>query len=77
MFDNVSIIPTDFNHIPGGANLLYMDGHVKFVKYPSYLTYPLSRAWVNLHATDWEAFDEDAVSNGCEQEVTTSPRIAQ
>jgi prepilin-type processing-associated H-X9-DG protein len=24
-----------FNHIPGGANVLYMDGHVKFVVYPS------------------------------------------
>jgi len=24
-----------FAHIPGGANTLYMDGHVSFVKYPS------------------------------------------
>ncbi len=24
-----------FNHIPGGANVLYMDGHVKFMRYPS------------------------------------------
>jgi prepilin-type N-terminal cleavage/methylation domain-containing protein/prepilin-type processing-associated H-X9-DG protein len=23
-----------FNHIPGGCNVLYMDGHVEFVKYP-------------------------------------------
>ncbi len=23
-----------FNHLPGGANVLYMDGHVEFVKYP-------------------------------------------
>lgn len=23
----------EFNHIPGGANILYMDGHVEFVKY--------------------------------------------
>jgi len=23
-----------FNHIPGGSNILYMDGHVEFVKYP-------------------------------------------
>ena len=22
-----------FNHVPGGANVLYMDGHVKFLKY--------------------------------------------
>ena len=23
-----------FNHVPGGSNVLYMDGHVEFVKYP-------------------------------------------
>lgn len=25
----------EFNHIPGGANLLFMDGHVEFVKFPA------------------------------------------
>ena len=25
----------DFNHIPGGANILFMDGHVEFSKYPA------------------------------------------
>ncbi len=29
-----------FNHIPGGANVLYMDGHVAFQKYPS--TFPVT-----------------------------------
>lgn len=24
----------NFSHIPGGANILYMDGHVEFVKFP-------------------------------------------
>ncbi len=24
-----------FNHLPGGCNILYMDGHVEFVKYPT------------------------------------------
>lgn len=28
-----------FNHIPGGSNILYMDGHVSFMKYPG--EYPL------------------------------------
>ncbi len=23
-----------FNHVPGGSNILYMDGHVEFIKYP-------------------------------------------
>ena len=26
--------PTQFNHLPGGSNVLYMDGHVEFIKYP-------------------------------------------
>jgi prepilin-type processing-associated H-X9-DG protein len=24
-----------FNHVPGGSNILYMDGHVEFVRYPA------------------------------------------
>ncbi len=31
-----------FNHLPGGNNVLYMDGHVEFIKYPS--KYPASKA---------------------------------
>lgn len=27
-----------YNHVPSGANILYMDGHVQFVKYPAPLT---------------------------------------
>ena len=33
MFDIVSDQPKGFNHVPGGCNVLYMDGHVDFVKY--------------------------------------------
>jgi prepilin-type N-terminal cleavage/methylation domain-containing protein/prepilin-type processing-associated H-X9-DG protein len=33
MHDAVSEEPTHFNHIPGGANVLYMDGHVAFVRW--------------------------------------------
>ncbi len=25
---------TNFNHVPGGCNVLYMDGHVEFVRFP-------------------------------------------
>lgn len=24
----------EFNHQPGGSNVVYLDGHVEFVKYP-------------------------------------------
>lgn len=27
--------PGRFNHLPGGCNVLYMDGHVEFVNYPA------------------------------------------
>lgn len=33
----------NFNHVPGGANVLYMDGHAGFVAYPT--RYPVT-AWV-------------------------------
>jgi prepilin-type N-terminal cleavage/methylation domain-containing protein/prepilin-type processing-associated H-X9-DG protein len=35
MFDLLSANPADFNHVPGGANVLYMDGHVDFLRYPN------------------------------------------
>jgi len=35
MWDSTSTKAKDYNHVPGGANVLYMDGHVEFVKYPS------------------------------------------
>ena len=33
MFDGVATNPQAFNHIPGGSNVLYMDGHVEFIRY--------------------------------------------
>jgi prepilin-type N-terminal cleavage/methylation domain-containing protein/prepilin-type processing-associated H-X9-DG protein len=33
MFDLVSTLPSAYNHLPGGSNVLYMDGHVEFKKY--------------------------------------------
>ena len=35
MWDHISTLTKDFAHVPGGGNVLYMDGHVEFVKYPS------------------------------------------
>ncbi|MBN2307815.1 MAG: DUF1559 domain-containing protein [Candidatus Hydrogenedentes bacterium] len=35
MWDEISVAVPDFNHVPGGANVLYMDGHVRFVSWPS------------------------------------------
>ncbi|HQM47572.1 MAG TPA: DUF1559 domain-containing protein [Candidatus Hydrogenedentes bacterium] len=35
MWDTIATVTWNFNHIPGGSNVLYMDGHVEFVRYPS------------------------------------------
>ena len=35
MFDVMNLRAADFNHVPGGANVLFMDGHVEFIAYPS------------------------------------------
>jgi prepilin-type N-terminal cleavage/methylation domain-containing protein/prepilin-type processing-associated H-X9-DG protein len=34
MFDVLSTETDNYNHVPGGSNVLYMDGHVTFIRYP-------------------------------------------
>ena len=43
MFDLVSSTVQEFNHIPGGGNVLFMDGHVEFLRFPS--DFPVTRAF--------------------------------
>jgi prepilin-type N-terminal cleavage/methylation domain-containing protein/prepilin-type processing-associated H-X9-DG protein len=33
-WDALSVDPRGFNHVPGGANVLFMDGHVAFDRWP-------------------------------------------
>lgn len=33
-WDHISTATADFAHVPGGGNILYLDGHVEFVRYP-------------------------------------------
>ncbi len=33
MLDHVSVEVEGFNHIPGGSNVLFLDGHVEFIRY--------------------------------------------
>jgi prepilin-type N-terminal cleavage/methylation domain-containing protein/prepilin-type processing-associated H-X9-DG protein len=37
MWDEIAVYggATTFNHVPGGGNVLYMDGHVEWLKWPS------------------------------------------
>jgi len=32
-----------YNHVPGGGNVLYMDGHGAFIKYPG--GFPICPTW--------------------------------
>lgn len=36
----------DYNHVPGGANVLFLDGHVAFVRYPG--DFPVSEGFASL-----------------------------
>ena len=36
----------DFNHTPSGSNVLYMDGHVEFIKYPG--EFPICKCLVAM-----------------------------
>ena len=47
MWDDFNPLSPEFmNHIPGGCNVLYMDGHVGFEKYPG--TSPVSKAFGSI-----------------------------
>ncbi len=48
MWDETAVYgkPTTFNHVPGGGNVLYMDGHVEFLKWPS--VFPLDKLGMYL-----------------------------
>jgi prepilin-type processing-associated H-X9-DG protein len=37
------------NHVPGGCNMLHMDGHSEFLKYPS--KFPVSATWATITKT--------------------------
>lgn len=43
-YDIAGAKPELFNHVPGGSNVLYLDGHVEFVKYRSGVPVDLSMA---------------------------------
>lgn len=57
MWDSISSTPvtgtsgsyTTYNHVPGGGNVLYMDGHVEFLKYPD--KFPVSTTWAFICKT--------------------------
>lgn len=45
-FDELSTQVSEFNHIPGGANVLFLDGHVTFIRYPGEWPVTTMMAWI-------------------------------
>jgi len=43
MWDVLSTKVTDYNHLPGGSNVHYMDGHVQFHKYSETTVAPVNK----------------------------------
>jgi prepilin-type N-terminal cleavage/methylation domain-containing protein/prepilin-type processing-associated H-X9-DG protein len=44
-WDRTSTVAAGFNHVPGGSNVLYLDGHVDFIRYPGAADSPLNRGF--------------------------------
>ena len=49
IWDQIAVTPSEggFNHLPGGSNVLYMDGHVTFVKYPG--EHPVTTSFAQIN----------------------------
>ncbi len=60
MMDKLSVDPALYNHIPGGANTLFMDGHVEFLRYqeggPAPVCTGVARATTALELIDYSIF---------------------
>jgi prepilin-type processing-associated H-X9-DG protein len=48
LWDNTSTIAAQFNHVPGGSNVLYLDGHVQFIRYPGADDTPLNKGFAGF-----------------------------
>jgi len=45
-WDYITTTPAGFNHVPGGCNVLFLDGHVEFIKYPG--KFPVTKVYAEL-----------------------------
>jgi prepilin-type N-terminal cleavage/methylation domain-containing protein/prepilin-type processing-associated H-X9-DG protein len=51
LWDMISAQPGSlaaYNHVPGGCNVLYMDGHSVFIKYPNPQEFPCTPSWPRM-----------------------------
>lgn len=47
-WDLASSTAGEFNHVPGGSNVLFLDGHVSFIRYPG--DFPITRVFAVMTA---------------------------
>jgi prepilin-type N-terminal cleavage/methylation domain-containing protein/prepilin-type processing-associated H-X9-DG protein len=47
-WDITSTVASGFNHVPGGSNVMYLDGHVSFIRYPGPTDSPLNRGFAQF-----------------------------
>jgi prepilin-type N-terminal cleavage/methylation domain-containing protein/prepilin-type processing-associated H-X9-DG protein len=45
-YDFLDTRASNFNHVPSGSNVMFLDGHVEFIKYPG--KFPVNRAWAGF-----------------------------
>jgi prepilin-type N-terminal cleavage/methylation domain-containing protein/prepilin-type processing-associated H-X9-DG protein len=51
VWETVSQDVSEYNHLPGGSNVLYLDGHVEFLKYPGEFPISETMAYIMFVAT--------------------------
>jgi prepilin-type N-terminal cleavage/methylation domain-containing protein/prepilin-type processing-associated H-X9-DG protein len=56
-WDLTSTIAADYNHVPGGSNVMYLDGHVDFLRFPGPEDSPLNRGFAQFFGTLTRAFE--------------------
>jgi prepilin-type N-terminal cleavage/methylation domain-containing protein/prepilin-type processing-associated H-X9-DG protein len=49
MWDSVAPMAAMFNHVPGGSNVLYLDGHAEFVQYSEQGPFPVNGVGNDMH----------------------------
>jgi prepilin-type N-terminal cleavage/methylation domain-containing protein/prepilin-type processing-associated H-X9-DG protein len=58
MGDNFSAGVSSFNHVPGGSNILYLDGHVDFLRYQEMGPGPVNGPMANVLSILDAAFEQ-------------------
>ena len=67
MWDEISTTLVAYNHVPGGSNVLYLDGHVEFLRYPN-SEYPVNPEFAQIFGVFVDNWIDTQIDN-----ITTPP----